>query len=193
LEVVLGGEVSEIGASSDLFNLPSPGYYYWNASAVAPANAPAPQGSFVDYRTFKNIKTLTVYNNSGAIYTNTYWNEWKGWIRADNFNCNTPADLASLLGVKETVSLSSGTDLNDIKDSTKIYTCSSATIASALVNCPVSVGFKMYVISVNTADISNAPRVAQVIIANSENGDVYIRKLLGSTISNWYLHSGTVV
>lgn len=101
--------------------------------------------------------------------------------------------LASVLGVKGTVSLSSGTDLNDIKDTTKIYTCSSATIASTLLNCPVSVGFKMYVISVNTADISTAPRVAQVIIANFENGNVYIRKLLGSTTSNWYLHSGTVV
>ena len=105
----------------------------------------------------------------------------------------TAANLASVLGVKGTVSLSSGTDLNDIKDTTKIYTCSSATIASTLLNCPVSVGFKMYVISVNTADISTAPRVAQVIFANYENGNVYIRKLLGSTISNWYLHSGTVV
>ena len=105
----------------------------------------------------------------------------------------TAANLASVLGVKETVSLSSGTDLNGIKDTTKIYTCSSATIASSLVNCPVSVGFKMYVISVNTVDTPTAPRVAQVIIANYENGNVYIRKILGSSVSNWYLHSGTVV
>lgn len=78
---LLGGIVTELGSSDDLFDLPYPGDYYWNSISQAPANTPdgGPQGSYVEYRAYMSIKTLRVYNNGGRIYTNIYWNGWKGW------------------------------------------------------------------------------------------------------------------
>lgn len=98
-----------------------------------------------------------------------------------------------VLGVKKTVSLSSNTDLNTCTDSTKIYTCTTKTIADTLVHCPVSAGFKMYVIAVNSEDTPNANRLVQIIIANNDSGVFMLRKLLNGDISSWYRFSGTAV
>ena len=98
-----------------------------------------------------------------------------------------------MLGVKKTVSLISNTDLNTCTDPTKIYTCTTKTIADTLVHCPVSAGFKMYVISVNSEDMPTAPRLAQIIIANNDSGVFVLRKLLNGDISSWYKFSGTAL
>ena len=40
----------------------------------------------------------TIFDGYGKVFNRIYTGTWSSWQRLDNFGCNTPADLASLLG-----------------------------------------------------------------------------------------------
>lgn len=66
----------------------------------------------------QNTEALSQYAYNvdlGSMYYRMKWaGTWQSWIRIDNFGCNTPSDLASLLGVPKLVE---GVISNDLGDS----------------------------------------------------------------------------
>lgn len=76
--------------------------------------------------------------------------------------------------------IASNTDLNDLT-SAGTYRCDSSTIATTLVNCPVSSGFKMvvdYTVGTNT--------FRQTIIMNNSNADIWVRNKSANSWADWH-------
>lgn len=72
-------------------------------SASTP-NVPKEDYGVLDTQFFTNnggtfgVERIQFISNLKDVYQRVYWNGWNAWTRCDNFGCNTPADLASLLG-----------------------------------------------------------------------------------------------
>lgn len=101
---------------------------------------------------------------------------WQNGVTALNEdNLNALYDLR-----RGSPSIPSNTDLNDLTTA-GTYRCDSGTVATTLINCPVSTGFKMvvdYTVGTNT--------FRQTIIMNNNNADIWLRNKSANSWGAWH-------
>lgn len=124
-------------------------------------------------------------NETYIRHLNPAYNTWSSWQRIDNFGCNTPADLASLLGAQ-------ANDLQSVYSSTKLTVMKLYGETNAN-DFPLGIGIasgssgfpELYGVCI-TAPITTTGNLMQIFFGWSAVGDFYVRrKINGYWDSSW--------
>ena len=112
----------------------------WNVPYNHPYNPFSMQGVLVSEFASSSYG-YHIFKTSSASYIRHYFGGWSDkWLRFDNFGCNTPEDLASLLGVmgsKYYTTITPSSDLNDCRQGVFFYYTGATPIVFP-VNTPIS-------------------------------------------------------
>ena len=122
-------------AGNDFNQIVIPGVYRISGSS---ANSPVDYGTLLVFKT-SSILQLCIRSSSASFYYRVRWNnEWSGWQRADNFGCNTLAELASgiepllpVKGISLSLTLEAGSKIDTEMSKNGIYYIYSTTFGKS--------------------------------------------------------------